>query len=229
MKKNNRIKYDNPHFNPTKYSRHHIDRQAVEQVPADSFVLDIGCATGFMGAYLKREKNCVVYGYDRRSPEAKLAAKVLDRMIVGDIEDESSAIEVLKLTNGKKFDVILATSLIEHLLNPAAAVLRMKQLLRPNGLLIMTTPNIAHWTTRLMLLRGNFDYTEYGIMDNTHSHLFTAKTFEQLFENAGFEVEHFAIDAEGGGYPRVSIFLANFFPGLFGYQMLCVGRNKSKR
>lgn len=219
------IKYQNPHFNPKAYSKHHIDRQAIEQVPSNSFVLDIGCATGFMGAYLKREKGCTVYGFDLRTAEADVAKKVLDKMIVGDIEDEKVVERILKETRGKKFDVILATSLIEHLRNPAHAVQIMKKLLKKDGKLIMTTPNIAHWTTRLMLLQGKFDYTEYGIMDNTHTHLFTAKTFQELFEDAGLEVVHFSIDSEGGGYPRASIFLAQFFPGLFAYQLLCVGSN----
>jgi 2-polyprenyl-3-methyl-5-hydroxy-6-metoxy-1,4-benzoquinol methylase len=150
----------------------------------------------------------------------------LDGMIVADIEKDDSYGKILKATKKKKFDVVMATSLIEHLGQPDAAVRRMASLLKANGKLILTTPNIAHWSIRWLLLRGKFDYTEYGILDNTHLHLFTMKTFRELFEQNGFHIEDMKIDAEGGGMPRLSLLMAPFFPGLFAYQILIVAKKK---
>lgn len=216
------IKYQNPQFDPSKLSRHNIDRQAVDAVPNGALVLDVGCATGFMGEYLIKAKNCTVVGLDVRQPEIAKAKKVLSQAILGDLEDAQIVTKVLKATKNVKFDVILATSLIEHLVHPDSAIKKFKQLLKPGGVLIITTPNIAHWSTRLMLLGGNFDYQEYGLMDNTHLHFFTPKTFRQLFVQNKLHLDALKIDAEGGGFPRISLLLAKIWPNLFAYQMLIV-------
>ncbi len=217
-------KYSYTNFNPHKLSLHNIDRQAIDFVPVSSLVLDIGCATGFMGAYLKKHKNCQVFGLEIRSEEIKIAKKYLDDVIKGDIVESKSISAILKKTKQKKFDVILATSVIEHVTNPSQALKNMLRLLKTNGLIIMSTPNIAHWSMRWDLFRGRFNYTEYGILDNTHFHLFTADNFKDLFLNEGLKIEKFLIDAEGGGYPRISLILAKFFPKIFAYQMLIVAR-----
>ena len=216
------IKYDSLRFDPSSYDSHNIDRLATEQVPENSFVLDIGCATGFMGAYLKEEKGCVVYGVEERKGEYEKARKVLDKVIQGDIEKNETIQKVLLETRNKKFDVILATSLIEHLKAPENFLKNIKGLLGKDGIVIITTPNIAHWSTRLSLLKGKFEYSEYGILDKTHLHFFTPATYKKLFKDSGFAITYYAIDDVGGGYPRFSMVFSNFFPSLFTYQMLIV-------
>lgn len=88
--------------------------------------------------------------------------------------------------------------------------------------MVVTTPNVAHWSMRLSLLKGNFNYSEYGILDNTHLHFFTMETFKQLFIKNNLKIKKVAMDAEGGGYPRLSILMSNFFPNIFAYQILIV-------
>lgn len=218
------IKYQNPHFNPEKLSKHNIDRMALEQVPNDSFVLDVGCATGFMGKYLREKKQCVVVGLDLRHAELLVAKKNLNQVVHGDIQEDKTVEEVLKKTKNKKFDVVLATSLIEHTSKPELVIEQMRKLLKPNGIIIMSTPNIAHWSQRLNLLQGNFDYTDYGILDRTHLQFFTYNTFQYLFEKSNMKINAIKIDAEGGGYPRICLALAPFFKNLFAYQILIVAR-----
>ncbi|NCN03575.1 MAG: class I SAM-dependent methyltransferase [Candidatus Pacebacteria bacterium] len=215
------IKYQNPNFNPNLLSKHNIDRMAIEEIANNSFVLDVGCATGFMGNYLKAEKNCVVAGLDLREAELKIAKGKLDYTFNANIEEEKTVKFILNKTK-KKFDVILSTSLIEHTAQPDLVIKNMKKLLKPKGKIIMSTPNIAHWTIRLALLKGNFDYTDYGIMDETHLHFFTPKTFRELFLKNNLSIIKQKIDAEGGGFPRLSLALAPFFPNIFAYQILIV-------
>lgn len=216
------IKYHFKNFNPESLSQHNIDRMALEEVPRNSFVLDVGCATGFMGKYLKDKKKCEVVGLEKRKEEAHQAEKILNNVVIGDIENALVAKDILKVTKNKKFDVVLATSLIEHVAKPDEAIKTMMRLLKPHGRLVITTPNIAHWSIRLSLVKGNFDYSEYGILDTTHLHFFTLKTFKELFEKNGLQVKKVRIDAEGGGFPRLSLMLAPFFPGIFAYQILIV-------
>ena len=60
--------------------------------------------------------------------------------------------------------------------------------LKPGGLLIASTGNIALFVYRFLLLLGRFDYGERGILDKDHVHLFTVSNFKSLIEEAGFRV-----------------------------------------
>lgn len=222
------MKYNFPSFDPAALDPQNIDRLAVTQVPNNSTVLDIGCATGFMGEYLIKEKGCKVIGIDLRKEELKKAEKKLTGVLLADIEESKSVKKILALNQNKKISIILATSTIEHLKDPANFLQICKKLLTPGGKLIVSTPNIAHWSTRISLLQGNFDYTEYGILDNTHLHFFTLFTFCKLFTGNGYEVQKLLIDPVGGGYPRISRLLAKFFPNLFAYQILVVAARAPK-
>lgn len=223
---NMKVKYDYKKFMPSSLDSENVDRLAVERVPCNARVLEIGCATGFMGEYLIKEKKCLVYGVENRMPEAKVARKRLIDVIFADIEEESCLSKIRKLVGDIKFDVILATSVIEHLKDQSKFLIVCKRLLKQNGIIIVSTPNIAHWTMRMSLMRGNFDYSEYGILDNTHLHLFNIKTFRKLFEDNGYNVKELLIDSVGGGYPRISRLLGKLLPNMFAYQILIVAQNK---
>ena len=214
------LKYGrNKKFNPHILHRLSIDRQTIELIPRASRVLDIGCATGFMGEYLKKEKDCSVVGIELGRDEALQAKKVLDYVIIGNAEDE----DVINKVKGK-FDVVIASAIIEHLKDPWSALRLWRRLLSKNGLLIVTTSNITHWSTRASILKGNFDYKDYGILDNTHLRFFNTKTFPKLVKDSGFNVVKFSIDPVGGGFPKISLFLSKYFPNLFAYQMLIMAR-----
>ncbi len=202
-------------FKPEILDPNSIDRLSTSLIPENTRVLDIGCATGFMGEYLKKNKKCIVVGIEMSKDEARVARKKLDSVIEGDVE----TLKTIKSVKGK-FDVILASALIEHLRDPFEAVRKWRSLLKKDGFLIVTTPNISHWSIRKNLLFGKFEYQEYGILDNTHLHFFTTETFKDLFEKNGYKMDVFMIDSVGGGYPRISKFLSRFFPNLFAYQMV---------
>jgi methionine biosynthesis protein MetW len=221
-----KIKYSYPEFSPQQLDPQNIDRLAIERVPKNATVLDIGCATGFMGKYLREQKNCHVFGIEIRPQEREVAKKNLDGVLLVDVESPDFSIQLQKSKFPPKFDVILATSVIEHLKYPAQFLQTCQKLIKPQGILIVTTPNIAHWSMRLSLLKGNFTYTEYGILDNTHLHLFTIPTFKKIFQENNYEIKEVTIDPVGGGHPRISRIAAKLFPNLFAYQMLIVAQKK---
>lgn len=202
-------------FSPDKLEPLNIDRQSISLVPNNSSVLDIGCATGFMGEYLKKQKRCRVVGVESGKDEAREAKKVLDRVIVGDIEDPKTLNQIKE-----RFDIIFASAIIEHLKDPKKALLSWKKFLKEGGKLIVTTSNVAHWSQRVALLKGQFEYRDYGILDNTHLRFYTVNTFRKLLEDTGYRIEYFSIDSVGGGFPRISKIMSRFFPNLFAYQML---------
>lgn len=210
-------------FNPDLLHPLSIDRQSTNVIPDNSKVLEIGCATGFMGKYLTEEKHCQVYGVELAKSEYLVAKKVLREAVLGDIEDEKVIEAVLALG---QFDIVFASALIEHLRDPWGALKTWKRFLKKNGLLILTTSNIAHWSMRLKLLKGDFSYQKYGILDNTHLRFFTPTTFKKLVEDSGYKILQFSTDPVGGGFPKASLLLSKLFPSLFAYQMLIVAKKK---
>jgi hypothetical protein len=58
----------------------------------------------------------------------------------------------------------------------------MIRAIKPNGIVLISVPNVTHWSIRLNLLMGRFDYEPIGIMDATHLRWFTAKTIRSLVE-----------------------------------------------
>jgi SAM-dependent methyltransferase len=52
------------------------------------------------------------------------------------------------------FDVIFCGEVIEHLFSPDALLEDLKEMLSSNGLLLLSTPNLAYWVNRLLLLVG---------------------------------------------------------------------------
>lgn len=77
----------------------------------------------------------------------------------------------------------------------------VKNSLAPDGRVLASIPNVAHWTVRAQLLFGNFNYKPTGIMDATHLRWFTRRSVRRLFEAAGYEVED--IRGAAGGWMGV--------------------------
>lgn len=216
------LKYGkNINFDPKRLDPLNVDRQSIELIPNNCRILEIGCSTGFMGKYLRRQKHCYVVGVEKGIDEVKEAKKSLNQVIDGDVEEKITLARI-----DEKFDVVFASAIIEHLKDPWTALKNWKKFLKKNGFLIITTSNISHWSIRLQLLVGKFNYQEYGILDNTHLHFFTTETFKKLVKNSGYKVEYSSIDPVGGGLPRISKVLSRIWPNLFAYQMLIKARPK---
>lgn len=153
------------------------------QVPDGARVLDVGCATGYVAGRLAA-RGCSVVGFERNPAAAALAEEHCEQVIVGDVESESDRARI-----PGEYDVVLLGDVLEHLVDPAAALRGMHPLLAPRGVVVTSIPNIASWPARLALARGAFDYADTGIFDRTHLRFFTRRTARELVEGAGFQVE----------------------------------------
>src|SRR5215813_1745939 len=161
-------------------------------VAAGSRVLDLACAGGYMAAALKRHKACHVVGVDLHPWNPNFA---LDAFYQCDL---NRGLPPLRLDN---FDYILLLDIIEHLAEPELFMERLRDALRfsPNVKLIVSTGNIGFFITRLALLLGQFNYGKRGILDITHTRLFTFTSLRRLFGQVGFHV----VEVHGlpGPYP----------------------------
>ena len=77
---------------------------------------------------------------------------------------------------------------LEHLEDPTKLLCDCKRVLKPNGRLFISLPNIANITIRTMLLMGRFEYTQQGILDRTHLRFFTRQSAKQLIEGSGYKI-----------------------------------------
>jgi SAM-dependent methyltransferase len=129
-----------------------------------------------------------------------------------------------------QFDAVLMVAVIEHLIDPMAAMASVRQLLRPAGFVWVNTPNIAKWTRRLKLLAGRFPSTAawdeglltYGrsparLLDEGHLHYFTFRSLTRmLVERCGYSA---VVPVPHCESPRLSLraehALARAWPTLF--------------
>lgn len=156
--------------------------KVAEKLPPKGTILEVGCHTGYFSCYLLN-LGYQVLGIENNSEAAQLAIKEGVEVICGNIEEAS-----LLSSIHKKFDVILLMDVIEHLKEPTATLIQLKQLINPGGKVIVTGPNVAYWAIRKNLLFGKWVYTDSGIMDRTHLHFYTASTWRAVIEEAGYKV-----------------------------------------
>ena len=189
-------------------------------------MLDLGCAGGYVGAMLRRERGCRVTGVDRFPPGAGVE---LDAFVLHDLNDG------LPLLDARDYDYILLLDVIEHLTSPETFVERLRDALKfaPTTTLVVSTANIGFVVNRFMLLAGQFNYGKRGILDLTHCRLFTFESFRRLFEQAGFRVRQtrgipapIALVLPPGALSRalngINQALIRLARGLFSYQIFFV-------
>ena len=200
-------------------------RRVIEEVPPGARVLDVGCATGYLAAALTA-RGCRVVGFERDPESAAVAEAHCERVIVGDLE---SAGDRARLSDG--MDVVVFGDVLEHLVDPWAALRWAHGLLAPGGFVVASIPNVAAWPVRLGLLAGRFEYADLGLLDRTHLRFFTRASARRLAEDAGYTVERerFAhLERRPGPVHRTFPFAmslvdrasARLLPGLFAQQFI---------
>jgi 2-polyprenyl-3-methyl-5-hydroxy-6-metoxy-1,4-benzoquinol methylase len=162
-------------------------RIVLEEVPDGARVLDVGCATGYLAAELSR-RGCTVDGIELDPATAQQARGHCREVVVGDLEAPSTHAEVQRMLAGVRPDIIICADVLEHLRDPWTVLAWLRTLPAPGGRAVISVPNIAHWTARRALLRGRFDYTDFGLLDRTHLRFFTRATAAELARRAGFAV-----------------------------------------
>jgi SAM-dependent methyltransferase len=90
------------------------------------------------------------------------------------------------------FDVVLFCEMIEHMLmDPLATLRQIHRVLKPNGVLVLTTPNVARLENVLRMLHGANIYDPYSGFGpyGRHNREYTRHELHRLLDFAGFEVE----------------------------------------
>jgi 2-polyprenyl-3-methyl-5-hydroxy-6-metoxy-1,4-benzoquinol methylase/ribosomal protein S27E len=150
-------------------------RQLRRFVPAPSpLLLDVGCATGiFLEA--AREAGWRGEGVD-------ISEYALTRARAKGLTVRSGTLIQAGLA-GETYDVITMWDLIEHVPDPAAVLAECRRLLKPGGVLALSTPDAGSLPARV--LRGR--WLGFRSIDE-HLYFFSRLTMSAMLKTAGFEV-----------------------------------------
>ena len=206
----------------------------IRQLPLNpaSDLLDLGGGDGSAVGLAHAERGVRVTVLDRsvavNDESGVLAAAHPNlRRVEADVDGDWTA-----RLSGVRFQTVFALDVLEHLTSPELAAQQIFSVMVPGGKLYASTGNIAFWAVRLIHLLGHFNYGRRGVLDLTHTRLFTMSSFRRLLRNAGFRIE----SVWGFGPPiadlarrdskvlrlidTISASLARCWKGLFGYQIL---------
>jgi glycosyltransferase involved in cell wall biosynthesis len=200
---------------------------SLSRIQPGSRVLDLGCAGGQLDGEL-RKQGCMVTGVDVASPPPGVGP---DQYIQHDLDAPNLPVDA------GDYDYILALDVIEHLQSPEAFVDRLHAAREsnPDCCVIVSTGNVASIWTRIGLLFGQFNYGKRGILDITHTRLFTFGTLRRLVEQGGFQITEtlgvpapFPLALHDGPIARlllaINAALIRVSRSLFSYQVFVVAK-----
>ena len=148
-------------------------------------LLEIGCGFGNTLKYIKDNYQCDwACGVELVHEAAEIARSKVDLVIEGDIENIDLPIEPETL------DVIFCLDVLEHLINPWNVMSKLRVLLKPDGVIIASIPNVRNFHVILPLIFwGEWEYLDRGILDKTHLRFFTRSTAIKLIESSGLKID----------------------------------------
>lgn len=195
----------------------HVRREILPLLPefAEN-VLEVGCASGATLAWLKREKRCTyTCGVEFVESAAEAAKQHVDTVFCGDAEK-------IDLGN-RRFDLILLLDVLEHLVDPWKFLNRLQEKhLVPGGKVICSLPNIRHYRIiKALLLKGEFEYQDAGILDRTHLRFFTRNSAIALMKSGNLRIEQvIAPPPSKQRYRRLDWLTGGWLRDFFVYQYL---------
>lgn len=219
-------------FKPFLGSSHSWAIEEACRLPRDIGVLDIGCGSSDIGRALKESGFIDLCAIEVDESARQVAESIYSR--VGQSIDEFK---------DRKFGLVLLLDVVEHLPNPEEFLASVARIIKPGGTLLISVPNVAHWSVRIPLLFGVFNYTDRAILDKTHLQFFTRLRLrnllvkESLFElvslGATIEPAEFVLPKAVWDNPifrlisKFRLAIANLLPGLMAYQHVAVLRRVS--
>ncbi|MBW0003934.1 MAG: class I SAM-dependent methyltransferase [Hyphomicrobiales bacterium] len=173
-------------LDPLRYDHHSDDPYEVagmlrSLMPEHARVLDVGCGTGSVTLVANKDKGNRVFAIEPDADRSGIARSRGVEVFQGFLDREF-------ISQRGPFDVVMFADVLEHLAAPDEMLQLAMTALEKDGLVLASVPNVAHWSVRLKLLFGRFNYAETGICDATHLRWFTQRTIRDLFNNTGFEI-----------------------------------------
>jgi len=131
-----------------------------------------------MGAALKGQGRAMyVMGLDYNSESIEKAKLLLDKAITIDLNNSTKVEEIL---NDQKFDCIICADVLEHLVDPLGLIRELYKHLNTEGRIIISLPNMNHWSIFFHLLINKYPRRNRGIYDKTHLQFYLLHNLPEL-------------------------------------------------
>lgn len=152
--------------------------------PSPKRLIDIGCGEGLFGAGVKaRFPGCETWGVELVADAAEKAATRNDHVLRTSFENPVDLPTAY-------FDVVTMNDVLEHITWPEPALANAKRILRPDGKLVLSIPNVRYYlNVRDLVFKNDWEYRDCGVLDRTHFRFYTSRSATRLLHENGFQVE----------------------------------------
>lgn len=165
---------------------------AYKQIEPNSVVLELGTAIGMLTCNLRENKGCTVDIVEIDEISGNMAKKFARNACIG--KDGNLNVDTwYKKYKDVRYDYIVGLDVFEHLDDPENVFKKLKELLKPEGKIITSIPNLANNAVLINLFNDKFEYTELGLLDRTHRFFFTYETIQDMFNRLEIHID--SIDA----------------------------------
>jgi 2-polyprenyl-3-methyl-5-hydroxy-6-metoxy-1,4-benzoquinol methylase len=149
-------------------------------------IVDIGCGNGALCRELA-SRGYQVVGCEPSAESLRVAQRAAPGLVFHrlGVDDDPSVM------GNESFDVAIATEVIEHLVSPSNLPHFAKQLLRPGGHLIISTPYHGYLKNLILALTNRWDAHLNPFWDGGHLKFWSWKTLSQLLNETGFRIVRF--------------------------------------
>ena len=182
---------------------HFVRREIEPLLPKDANrILEVGAGAGCTLKWLK-----TLY------PKAETTAVEINPTLLGELRQNVDVALIGPIDETfvqlNSYDLILLLDVLEHLPDSISTLQKLSKLLKPGGLVIVSVPNIAHFSVSVpLLLLRRFNYRDAGILDRTHLRFFVEDTAIKLLNDANFTVTSGLISGIQGPRARLLDFLS---------------------
>ena len=162
------------------------DRQDILRfIPTSSKrILEVGCGEGAFAKSLLSNSH-EVWGVEFNEDAAKKASEILYKVYADAIEN------VMRELPDNYFDLIIFNDVLEHLVEPNLVLSNIRKKLIIGGKVIASIPNIRFAKVLFnLIVKKDFTYTEFGVLDSSHLRFFTINSMKALFSDSGYKIVH---------------------------------------
>lgn len=174
-------------------------------VSPDDRCLDVGCGDGGTSGVWLHDHAASYLGVDISEGAIRKAAR------------RGLSVQLVEHADGlpfpdDSFDLVVCVEVLEHLFEPDRAVREIRRVLRPQGRVIATVPNVVHWRIRVdIALLGRWNPRGDPLSGrqpwrDPHVRFFSKRSLARLIESCGLDLLECGGDVERG--------LLDFIPGM---------------
>lgn len=174
------MRYDDPIIEQD----NEVHTMIMNMIRPGSDVLEFGAAAGRVTRLLRDNLHCRVTIVEIEEAAYRKAMEYAEHGLCGDIED----LTWLEQWRDRRFDHILFVDVLEHLRQPQKILMAVSEILKEDGSVLLSVPNVGHNDLVVKLFDKRFDYTDIGLLDSTHLHFWAEKNLEDICKDTDLAV-----------------------------------------